>query len=61
MENIAKLLEKPMDRKDFLRHVGLGFALLLGGNMIVRTIFGLQKSSPQASGYGASPYGGIKR
>lgn len=61
MEKITELLEQPMDRKAFLKNVGVGVALLLGGNMIVRALFGLQKHQTQAHGYGASPYGGLRR
>lgn len=63
MERLADILSKPMDRKDFLRQVGIGGMLLLGGNIIIKTIFGLGRGTKQTSshGYGASAYGGIKR
>lgn len=59
MDRLANILETPMDRKDFLRHMGLGAMVLVGSNLIIRTIFGQQKSQPK--GYGSSAYGGAKR
>ena len=62
MDKFAQLLDTPMDRKDFLRQVGIGGMLLLGGNIIVKTMLGLGEDSRQSShGYGSSPYGGSKR
>jgi hypothetical protein len=62
MDRLAELFDKPMDRKDFLRQVGIGGMLLLGSNLIIKTIFGLGRDTKQAShGYGASAYGGLKR
>ena len=59
------VLEKEMDRKDFLKHVGIGAVLLLGGNMIVGALKGLDQSSKQRTtsvqssrGYGNMRYGG---
>ena len=60
-----ELLEQEMDRKDFLKSVGLGLMLLMGGGMIVNAISGMNKSTSQhtsttqrtSSGYGASGYG----
>lgn len=58
--NIIKILDKPMDRKDFLKHIGVGSLFVFGGSMIWQ---GLQEASKQpagktAAGYGASAYGG---
>lgn len=57
------LLEQEMDRKGFLKNVGIGLLLLLGGNMIIGALSGLERmnKSPKAQssafGYGASRYG----
>lgn len=57
------ILEQEMDRKGFLKNVGVGLLLLLGGNMIIGAIAGLNKMNnpPKAQsssfGYGASRYG----
>ena len=62
MDRLAQLLDTPMDRKDFLRQIGIGGLLLLGGNLIIKTVLGLGKDSRQNShGYGSSAYGGIRR
>jgi hypothetical protein len=54
------VLEKEMDRKDFIKYVGVGAMLLLGGNMIIGALTGLNKaqSSKKSVGYGSSTYGG---
>ena len=59
------LLSKPMTRQEFLRHIGVGGLLLVGGGFIVNAFGGLDKliSQPTAktsgagSGYGMSVYG----
>ena len=61
MDRLTQLLDTPMDRKDFLRQVGIGGMLLLGGNLIIRTMFGLKDSRQSSHGYGSSAYGGVKR
>jgi len=63
MQQISDLLEKPMDRKDFLRHMGVGALMLLGGNMIYQAVTGISKnrSSNNHVGYGSSAYGGNRR
>jgi len=60
MQQISDLLEKPMDRKDFLRHMGVGALMLLGGNLIYQAVVGTSKSrlSNGRVGYGSSAYGG---
>ena len=64
MMKIPKLavLEQEMDRKDFLKYLGVGAMLLLGGNMIIGALTGInkaqQKSSGKQVGYGDSKYGG---
>lgn len=55
------LLEQRMDRKDFLRHIGIGAMLLLGGNMIMHALNGAQRINSKNNvslGYGSSLYGG---
>jgi len=60
MQQISDLLEKPMDRKDFLRHMGVGALMLLGGNLIYQAVVGTSKSRLNSGrvGYGSSAYGG---
>ena len=53
---INELLQKRMDRKDFLKHVALGMAVLTGTASVIK-LFKPQKST---GGYGSSAYGGVK-
>lgn len=54
------VLEQEMDRKDFLKYVGVGAMLMLGGNMVIGALTGLNKahSTKKSMGYGSSSYGG---
>lgn len=58
-----ELLEQEMDRKQFLKNVGVGLMLLLGGHMVIGAVTGLNKMSTQKTehrstyGYGMSGYG----
>lgn len=57
------ILEQEMDRKEFLKNVGIALLLLFGGNMVMGAIRGLEQvnGSKQTSksmfGYGGSKYG----
>lgn len=58
-----EILQKRMDRKDFLKHVGIGFAVMTGVAGLVKTLNPQsEKTTSQkqtvAMGYGASVYGG---
>jgi hypothetical protein len=57
MKAITDLLDQPLDRKDFLKQVGMGAVMLLGGGLIMRGLSGTQQQS-RSRGYGASSYGG---
>lgn len=60
-QEVDQLLQKQMDRKDFLRHVAIGFAAIAGITTIIKTITSLNGSSKaQSYGYGANTYGGPK-
>lgn len=60
-DKIAQLLEKEMDRKSFLKHVGLGIVGLTGFSVLLKTF--VPTSPPETThsvvhqGYGASAYG----
>jgi len=53
------LLQKQMDRRDFLKHVGIGFVALTGVATILKTLSTLS-GKQQGVGYGASAYGGAR-
>lgn len=58
---LDSLLQKQMDRRDFLKHVGIGFVALTGIAGLLKTLNGLGKpSSPiqNVGSYGSSVYGG---
>ena len=63
---LATLLSKEMDRKDFLKHVAAAGFMIAGGSVLVQSIGGINKltqgdqggSSKVSSGYGMSAYGG---
>lgn len=66
-QTIKNILDKPMDRKDFLKHIGVGALFVAGGGMILNAVKLQELSSqkPQLAdkssyGYGASAYGGSK-
>ncbi len=60
MQNeVQKLLEKDMDRKNFLKHVGIGFAAIAGITTALKTLTMLNGSHKNVdTGYGSSAYGG---
>jgi hypothetical protein len=62
---ITKLMQKDMDRREFLKHVGFGFAGIMGLTSILKALSSLNgpsQGTPAAanSGYGSSAYGGNK-
>lgn len=59
MKILADLLEKEMDRKEFLQHAGIGMMMLMGGGLILKA-FGVGGKREVAAGYGADAYGGKK-
>ncbi len=66
---LNQLLQKPMDRKEFLQHTAAITVFVAGGGMIVQSVLkglklGQQTGSTSSVGYGTSSYGGaltIKR
>jgi hypothetical protein len=62
---LSNLLQKEMDRKEFLKHVGVAMLMVAGGGLLVQSLqnTGKLKLSESAGpaptyGYGASLYGG---
>lgn len=54
------LLNKEMDRKDFLKHVGIAALLVTGVSAVIGGLgqVGRSNVAVQSRGYGGSPYGG---
>lgn len=57
---VAALLEKKMDRADFLKHVAVGVLALSGVAGALRTL-GVSQPGNNPQAYGSSAYGGIKQ
>lgn len=72
-EELDNLFQKEMDRKQFLKHVAVGFASITGVAAVVKTMNGFgsssgsgvgqgvgssQKAGLTATAYGGSIYGG---
>lgn len=56
------LLSQKMDRKDFLRNVGIGLVAITGLTTLLRTLAPttVQQQERSSMGYGSSAYGGVK-
>lgn len=62
-QNIAKLLDTEMERKDFLKLVGLGAVAAVGVTQVLKTLTQTTEqpaARPAPAGYGTMPYGGVK-
>lgn len=57
--DVQTLLQKKMDRREFIKHVGIGFAALIGVSAVLRSMSSMG-GNKQSVGYGASAYGGVK-
>lgn len=58
--DVQTLLQKKMDRREFIKHVGIGFAALIGVSAVLRSMSSMSGSKQQTVGYGTSSYGGVK-
>jgi hypothetical protein len=54
--NVQTLLQKKMDRRDFIKHVGIGFVALIGLSAIVRSMNAT--GGQKVEGYSTGVYGG---
>ncbi len=58
-QDVEKLLQKDMDRRSFLKHVGIGFAAIVGVSAMLKTLSNVATPESEKSlGYGAGVYGG---
>ena len=65
---VDELLQKEMNRKEFLKHVGVGIVALTGLSAAAKALLqhptaanNTKQSMMQPMGYGAMPYGGSKK
>jgi len=56
---LKELLEKDMDRKEFLAHVSAGLLAVVGITGLLKTLNNYSTKTSVQSGYGSSPYGGV--
>lgn len=56
---VDALLNKKMDRQNFIKHVAVGVVAISGAGAALR-LLGAQKPKAQSVGYGGSAYGGTK-
>lgn len=56
----SDILQKEMDRKDFLKHVGIAAVALTGLTALLKVLSEQPTQKTQSLGYGNSVYGGRK-
>lgn len=54
---VSAILNKKMDRQDFIRHVAIGIVAVSGAGAALR-LLAPTKQKQRTNGYGASAYGG---
>lgn len=61
-KHLQKLFNKPMDRRQFLAHVGAGALAIMGISGVLKSLvdFGVPRKQ-RVAGYGSSPYGGTEK
>lgn len=65
-EELNTLLTKKMDRKDFLKHIGIGVVAVTGLSAFLKALApapkkaAVQQTNASQYGYGGSVYGGTK-
>lgn len=58
---LDSLLQKEMDRKSFLKHVGIGFVAMTGVAALLKTLNNFGGNNARVGrGYGSSAYGGAR-
>lgn len=56
---VAAILNKKMDRQDFIKHVAIGIVAISGAGSALRLLAPKQQNAVD-HGYGGSAYGGAK-
>lgn len=57
---VQSLLQKKMDRREFIRHVGVGFAAIVGITTLIRALSSMN-GNKHTTGYSAGTYGGAPK
>lgn len=55
---VNAILNKKMDRQDFLKHLALGVVAISGAGAALRLLAPKQQTKSKSAGYGSSAYGG---
>jgi hypothetical protein len=55
---VSAVLDKPMDRREFLANAGVAMLTLVGVSAVLKSIGMKEGYHKQTSGYGSSSYGG---
>jgi hypothetical protein len=58
-QQVTAILNKKMDRKDFIKNVAIGMVALTGAGAVLRLLAPAQSQQSQ-TGYGGSAYGGSR-
>lgn len=61
--NLQKLFQKNMDRKEFIAHVGAGLLTVTGMTGLLKHLveYGGNSNRQVSDGYGSSSYGGSRK
>lgn len=54
---LKPILEKEMDRKEFLQYIGIGLLGAVGVTAVIKNLEQLFSGSKRGAGYGGNPYG----
>lgn len=62
-KQLQKLFDKPMNRREFLAHIGAGAMIVLGISGLLKSLLelGHRPKAHVIQGFGSSPYGGGKK
>jgi Trp operon repressor len=58
---LQKLLDKDMNRREFLAHLGAGILAVIGVSGLLKHIVNYSSAPQRESGYGSHAYGGKER
>lgn len=56
--DLNSLLAKEMDRREFLKHIGIGVVALTGASALLKTLNSISGPTRRTSGFGSGAYGG---
>lgn len=56
--DLNSLLAKEMDRREFLKHIGIGVVALTGASALLKALNGVSGPTRRTVGFGSGAYGG---